>query len=116
MFEIDDIMLDESIVDHIVDVQFEPPRHRHLPLAGKINEVSDHLVHIGFGALRLDWDSITVIGLDGLLLDVGSSALALISHPDLLKGKISVVKLVPDEDRRIEGNGHINELKGSIRH
>lgn len=109
-------MLDEGIVDHIIDMQFEPPRHGHFPLAGKIDEMRNHLIDIRFDALSLHRDPVTVIRLYGFLLDVGASALALISHTNLLKGKISVVKLVPDEDRRIEGDGHINELERTIRH
>lgn len=116
VLEVDDIVLDEGIVDHVIDVQFEPPGHRHFSLAGEIDEVSNHLVDIGLGALGLDWYPVAVIGLDGLLLDVGASALALVAHADLLEGKISVVKLVPDQDRGIEGDGHIYKLKGTIGH
>lgn len=78
--------------------------------------MSDHFIYIRFGALRLNRDPITIIRLDRFLLDVCSSTLALISHPNLLKGKISVVELIPDEDWRIEGDGHIDELKRSIWH
>lgn len=109
-------MLDECIVDHIINMQFESPRHGYFSLTGKIDEVSNHLINIRFGALSLHRDPVTVIRLYRFLLDVGAPALALISHADLLKGKISVIKLVSDEDRRIEGDGHINELKRTIRH
>lgn len=40
------IVLDEGIVDHIVDMQFEAPRHRDFPFAGEINEVSDNFIDI----------------------------------------------------------------------
>lgn len=116
MFEVDDIVLDERIVDHVIDMQLESPGHGHFSLAGEVDEVGHHLVHIGLGALSLDGDPVAVVGLYWLLLDVGASALALISHADLLEGKISVVELVPDEDGGIEGDGHIDELKGTVGH
>jgi hypothetical protein len=40
---------------------------------------------------------------------------AAVRHAYFLKGKESVVELVLDDNRRLERNGHIGKLKGSVR-
>ena len=116
MLEICNVVMDESVVDHVVDVQLEPPRHGHFSLAGEIDEMGDHLIHVGFGALSLDWDAVGIIRFDRLFLNVCAFALALVAHADLFESHVAVVELVSDEDWGIEGDGHVVELKGAVGH
>lgn len=116
MLEVNHVVLDESVVDDVIDVQLEPPGHRHFSLAGEIDEVSDHLIHVRFEALSLDRNAVGIIGFDRLFLNVSAFALALVAHADLFESHIAVVELVSDEDWGIEGDGHVVELEGAVGH
>jgi hypothetical protein len=58
----------------------------------------NHLINVRFETLGLDWNAVGIIGFNRFFLDVSSSALALVSHADLLESHVAVVELVSDED------------------
>lgn len=108
-------MLDQSIIDHIIHMKFESPRHRDFFLTGQIYEVSDNLIDIGFGTLSLDGYLVTVVTFNWFFLDISAAGFSLISHTNFFKSDISVIKLVSNEDRGVEGNGHVQELERTVR-
>jgi hypothetical protein len=46
MFQVNDVVLDECIVHHIIHVQFELPGHRHLLFIRQVHEMRDDLVDL----------------------------------------------------------------------
>jgi hypothetical protein len=46
MLKVNNVMLNQTIVDHIVDVELESPRHWHLSFTGEIDEMSHYFVRI----------------------------------------------------------------------
>lgn len=115
MLQVNHVMLNQNVVLYVIHMQLEPPGHRHFLLDREVNKVSDHLVVIRSLRLRLDWNVVGLVGLNGLLVDVGPPRITSVSHSDLFKCKISAIELVPYLDRRLERNRHIRELKGPVR-
>lgn len=114
MLQVDDIVLDEDIILNIVDVQLEAPGHWDFLFDGQVDKVRDNLVEVrGFGG-GFDGDVVGLVGLDGLLVDVGAPGVAAIGHPDLLEGQVAAVELVHDLNGGLEGDGHIVEFEGPV--
>lgn len=78
--------------------------------------MSHYLVNLRLLALSFNRYFVTIIRLNGLLLNIRPSVFTLVTHPNLLESHIAKIELVSDKDGRLIRNGHVNELKGAIRH
>jgi hypothetical protein len=96
-------------------MKFESPWHRDFLLTRQIYEVSNNLIDIGFGALSLDGYLVTIVTFNWFFFDISAAGFSLISHTNFFKSDISVIKLVSNEDRGVEGNGHVQELERAVR-
>jgi hypothetical protein len=106
-------MLDECVINHIIDVQFESPRHGCLSFTWEINKMRHNFIYFWFLAQSFYWYFIAVIGFNRFFLDISASWFALISHSYLLEGEETIIELIADEDWWIERYGHVQKLKGS---
>ena len=114
MFEINHVMLDQSIVDNVVYVQLEYPRHWHFLLDGKVHKVGHDFVDIGFYALSFYWNSVGVIWFDRFFLNIGSFWSPLIANSYFFECQEAIIKFVSDEDGRVKRYGHIQKFKGPV--
>ncbi len=97
-------------------MQLEPPRHGDLLITGQIDKMSHNFIDVWFWALSFDRNVVALVGLDWLFLDVGSFYWPISGYSHFFKGHKTIVKLVFNEDGRIEWNRHIQKLKRTVRH
>jgi hypothetical protein len=87
-------------------VQHKLPGHWNLLLDRQIHEMGHTFVYVGHLALSFYGDFVAAVRLDRLLLYIHPSFVAPVSQAQFLKGKESVIKLIFEDDWRVEGNGH----------
>jgi len=103
-----DIMLDQTLVDDMVDVKLESPRHGDFFVFDReIHKMSYNLVLIWFFALGLDGNPVTLVRFYSFFLDISAPRVARIAHSYFLIGHETGIKKIFDENRRVKGDRHV---------
>ena len=78
--------------------------------------MSHYFIFLGSQGNGFYWNIVSLVRLDRLFVNICALSIAIVCHSDFFKSQKSIIEFITDDDRRLERDRHVSELKRSVRH